>query len=166
MTFLARVILDYPFGRGSLLLRLFFSSSMLVFYFYLAFQTAEEFFHLGFIVSFVGYFLFSFLFRRWKLRQAFKEVLKRGEYKEVRRGGFYELAYYSLMFFAPFFFFTFLDPVFAFGCLMGLSSSLGLSDLIFYLYVRNLEDEFKVNLRAFVEPSEKRGYYIWGLMAE
>lgn len=163
---MTRVILDYPAGRGSLVFRLIFSSCMLIFYFYLAFQTAEELFHVGFMISFAGYALFSFLYRRWKLRKALRVISREGEYKEIKRGGFYELIYYSLLFFAPLFFFLFMDPVFAFGCLMGLSSSVGLSDLIFYLYVRSLEESLNGILKAFIEPSEKRGYYIWGLMLE
>jgi len=159
--------LDYPSGRGSLIFRLIFSSCILVFYFYLAFQTAEELFHLGFMVAFAGYAFFSFLYRRLKLRKALKAIVKEGEYREIRRGGFYELAYYFMLFIVPFLLFLFMDPVFALGCLFGLSSGLGPSDLIFYLYVRSIEEGvLKGTLKAFIEPSKKRGYYIWGLMVE
>lgn len=158
-----RVLLEYPTSRSSLLLKAVASAAVALLYAFLAFNTREGLFNLGFVASFPTITAGLFVYRAASLSTMLRELAEKGEFRRERRGGSRELAYYYLLLLSPFALFLVLDRVLALGIVFGVAASLGFSDLIYYMYVRYREVELGGRLYAFLEPASRSGYYVWGL---
>jgi len=92
-----------------------------------------------------------------------KAVSQKGEFKKRKRGGVKGLASLYFLMIAPLLLFLAVDRVLALGIVFGLIVSSGLSDLVYYMYVRYREAILGGRLYAFVEVVEESGFYVWGL---
>lgn len=159
-----RILLEYPFGRSSLILKSAVSAAASLFYAYLAFHTREGLFNVGFLLSFPLLTVGVLAYRVLAFSAALRKVVEEGEYRRTRRSGVRGLAIYYLLMLAPFILFLLVDRVLALGITFGLIVSLGLSDLVYYMYVRYREAGLGGRLFAFVETAEEGEYYVWGLI--
>lgn len=157
-----RIELEYPFSRMEAGLRLLFAALLSFLYLFLAFRTVSFLFHIGFITAFL-LLAFTLPYRMLRFRQMMRVVKVGNEYRKERIGGYVELFRYLVYLLLPLLIFPLLDPAFAFGCFLGYFSSICFSDVLFYLYVRKVESRYNGDLRAFIEPSDKPGRYVWGL---
>lgn len=158
-----RILLDYPLGAVSATLRFCISAAISCLYLYLAFQTSESLFNIGFLASFTFLLSLSLIHKIVSFLAMYKVVLLKGEYRKERRGGYVELFYNMLLFISPLFLFVFTNPTLALGILFGAISAFGISDSIFYLYVKNRETGLGGHFKAFIEKGGKPGHYVWGL---
>jgi|GEM_PF-4422213 len=158
-----RIELEYPYGRMEAGLRLLFAVLLSSLYLFLAFRTVAYLFHIGFITAFLLLLAFTLPYRMLRFRQMMRVVKVGNEYRKERIGGYVELFRYLVYLLLPLLIFPLLDPAFALGCLIGYFSSISFSDVFFYLYVRRVESRYNGVLKAFIEPSDKPGRYIWGL---
>lgn len=158
-----RILLDYPLSTTSVILRFCVSAVVSCLYLYLAFQTNESLFNVGFLASFTFLLLFNFIYRVINFLAMYKTIILKGEYRKEKRGGHIELLYNMLLFISPFFLFIFINSVLALGILFGVISALGILDSLFYLYVKSKEAHLGGYLKAFIEKGDKPGRYVWGL---
>ncbi|MEM1509760.1 MAG: hypothetical protein QW291_06625 [Thermofilaceae archaeon] len=158
-----RILLDYPLSAKSVTLRFCVSAVVSCLYLYLAFQTNESLFNIGFLVSFTFLLLFSLVYRIINFLTIYKTIILKGEYRKEKKGGCIELLYNILLFISPFFLFIFINSVLALGILFGVISAVGILDSLFYLYVKNREAHLGGHFKAFIEKGNKPGCYVWGL---
>ncbi len=158
-----RIPLDYPLSAVSATLRFCISAAISCLYLYLAFQTSESLFNIGFLASFTFLLSLSLIYKIVSFLTIYKVVTLKGEYRKEKKGGYIELFYNMLLFISPFFLFIFTNPTLALGILLGTISAFGISDSIFYLYVKNKEASLGGHFKAFIERGDKPGRYVWGL---
>lgn len=159
----ARILLEYPFGKRALALKLLVFTAASLLYAYLAFNTRESLFNVGFLLSFPTLTAATLAYRILALSAMLGELMERGEARRSRRSGLRGLAGYYLAIASPLLLFLIADKALALGILFGLIVSLSLSDLVYYAYVRYREAGLGGRLLAFVEPSGEGGRYVWGL---
>jgi hypothetical protein len=158
-----RILLEYPFGKLSLVLRAVVSIAAALLYAYLALNTREGLFNIGFLLSFSLFAAGISAYRVRALSTMLKVVSQKGEFKKRKRGGVKGLASFYFLLIAPLLLFLALDRVLALGIVFGLIVSSGLSDLVYYMYVRYREAGLSGRLYAFVELAEGSEFYVWGL---
>jgi hypothetical protein len=158
-----RILLEYPFGKFSLILRAAVSTAASLLYAYLALNTRESLFNIGFLLSFPLLAAGTSAYRVFALSTMLKAVSQKGEFKKRKRGGVKGLASLYFLMIAPLLLFLAVDRVLALGIVFGLIVSSGLSDLVYYMYVRYREAILGGRLYAFVELTEESGFYVWGL---
>lgn len=155
--------MEYPYGKAEAGLRFLLSLLISFLYLFLAFKTTSHLFHLGFIVTFLILLLLTLSIRLLQFNKIIKEIVVQNEFKREKRGGYNEFLRYLFYLILPLLIFPLMDPALALGFLIGFFSSIGFSDVLFYFYVKSIELKFNGTLRMFMEPSEKPGWYVWGL---
>jgi len=146
-------LLEYPFGKPSLILRAVVTTVASLLYAHLAFHTREGLFNVGFLLSFLLLTVGTSVYRAAAFSAMLKKVVQKGGFKKRKRGGVRGLVRFYLLMIAPLLLFLVVDRVLALGIVFGLIVSLGLSDLVYYMYVRYREASLGGRLLAFVEPA-------------
>ncbi|MCD6445142.1 hypothetical protein J7L70_09180 [Candidatus Bathyarchaeota archaeon] len=150
------VDLPYPFTRVEFIIRVASAVLGTVIFIILAF-TSQELRPL-FALTFTGTFPIAtlthfLLFRTVKFRRALKVLRDKGVYSWVeRRKGWKATLVIFAIIFSPFFALFILPPALVLGLLLSVIVSVGVSDSVFYMYVRKAEEELNCRIVKFYAP--------------
>ena len=150
------ITLPYPFTRVEFTIRIASAILGTVVFMILA-STSQELrplFVLTFTAAFpIATLMHFFFFRVIKFQRALRVLKDKGIYSwvERRKGWRATLAILAIAL-SPFFAFFILPPAVVLGLLLSVIVSVGVSDSVFYMYVRKAEEELNCRIVKFYAP--------------
>ncbi|QOJ79044.1 hypothetical protein IG193_00835 [Infirmifilum lucidum] len=158
---MSRVQLEYPSSRRAVVLEASLSAGTTLTTIFLASRSPSHVleFSGAFITSFLALFTTLTVWKILKTEKALAIIFSKGEYEELRRGGLQEFLRGLAVVYAALALFVVLPPVVALGLVMGALTAKGFADSIHYLYVRRLEKAHGTRMVAYIESTDREGWY-------